>query len=175
MSNSQQMNSFQDIKERRQNIIENYKNLIPDIEDFIYSKRNNMFNFDEYVEKIKSHLRIKRNRDLIQSIVDLRNNNDATTVDSNTLFQTDNKYSNEMKKMVKILTSKGYNYNEVVYEFEKIFGSGIITTTEFIEVHPRNERFINFCINLSFLGFMFFGFRKIKFYLNTKIIKIKKK
>lgn len=119
--------------EKRQYIIDNYKDLIPDIEEYIYDRKNPKFDYSFLSNNMKETNIQRRYADLANIIVDVRNNTAATNFYSNSINKTDNKYSNETKKLVKLLLGKGWSNNEIAYEIEKIYGSGSITWHKTLE------------------------------------------
>ena len=121
---------------RRRYIIEKYKEYIPDIEDHVYSNRKPKFDFGFIAKEDRSKRILHRFNELSNIIVDIRNNTTATNYYSNSINKTDNKYSNETKKMVKHLLSKGWTNNEIAYEIEKVYGSGAITYYYGLEPEP---------------------------------------
>jgi hypothetical protein len=124
---------MESVEEKRQYIIDNYKNLIPDIEQYIYERKNPNFDYSFLSNNLKEKNIQRRYADLANIIVDIRNNTAATNYYSNSINKTDNKYSNETKKLVKHLLSKGWSNNEIAYEIEKIYGSGSITWHKTLE------------------------------------------
>jgi hypothetical protein len=140
-------NPSSDIKtpeERRRELIENYREFMPDIEDRVYSRQKVGSDFSSlYAEYRLKYLKVKF-MDLSRCIIDIRNNSDVTSYDSNTVCKTDNKYSNETKKMIKILLSKGFNTNQTLYELEKVYGSGILTQQECLEERPLGQTLMIF-------------------------------
>jgi hypothetical protein len=116
-------------EERRKYIIDNYKELIPDIEDYVLGRRNENKRHDyRYLYyDVKQNLFNQRYAVLASTLVDIRNNTDPVSPESNTIVKTDNKFSNETKKMVKMLLAKGWTVNEIIYEMEKVYGSGIVS------------------------------------------------
>jgi len=140
----------QDIKElqtqhqmRRDKFIENYKFHLPFIQDFIYypTKRNHKFSF--LTDQLRDIDNIENSFKLFKTIVDIRNNNEPTSPESNCLMKSDNKFSNEMKNHISVLVRKGWRYNEVVYEIERIYGSGILSSTEYFEKPYFHEYMVN--------------------------------
>jgi len=115
------------IENRRNEIIENYKIFMPDIEDHVYGRRNKKLDFSFlYHNHVKSSIETRFN-ELSKITIDIRNNTKPTTFYSNSISKTDNRFSNETKKMIKHLLAKGWTNNEIAYEMEKIYGSGSIT------------------------------------------------
>lgn len=111
----------------RKEVMENYKELMPDIEDVIYSRQKKKFDYSFlYYNYLKTDIE-KRFNELAKITIDIRNNTKPTTFYSNSISKTDNKFSNETKRMIKHLLAKGWSNNEIAYEMEKIYGSGSIT------------------------------------------------
>ena len=127
---------MESVEEKRQYIIDNYKDLIPDIEQYIYERKNPNFDYSFLSNNLKVQNVQRRYADLSNIIVDIRNNTAATNFYSNSINKTDNKYSNETKKLVKHLLGKGWSNNEIAYEIEKIYGSGSITWHKTLEKEP---------------------------------------
>jgi uncharacterized protein (UPF0305 family) len=123
-------------EERRQYIIDNYKEFIPDIEDYIYERKNPKFDYRFLSRKYKEERLQKRYNELSNIIVDIRNNTSATNYYSNSINKTDNRFSNETKKMVRHLLSKGWSNNEIAYEMEKIYGTGVVSYYTGLEKEP---------------------------------------
>jgi hypothetical protein len=115
------------MEKRRKEIVDNYKHFMPDIEDHIYGRRNKKLDFSFlYHNHVKSSIETRFN-ELAKITIDIRNNTKPTTFYSNSISKTDNRFSNETKKMIKHLLAKGWTNNEIAYEMEKIYGSGSIT------------------------------------------------
>ena len=89
------------------------------------------------------------------SICDIRNNNAPVSDSSNTIKNSDNKYSNELKSSIKKMIALGYNYDQVVFELDKIYGTGILTTNKYFENKYHKE---NYACYLFFYSFMAVNF-----------------
>ena len=148
-------------------IIANNKKHIPNIENFFLQKYVvDMRKYTNYMTKSTFAAKYKA---VAQSVVDIRNNSDPVSEDSNTVDKTDNKFSNETKKMIKILLSKGWSAEEIALEMERIYGSGSIVTTRHLRVPLGKTIFVNgieFLLLGSILTTAAYGlskvFRKIK-------------
>jgi hypothetical protein len=116
-------------EEKRRLIVENYKEFMPDIENVIYGRRNEnkVPDYSFLYRDFKNVIVQQKFNDLANVIVDIRNNTKPTTYYSNSISKSDNRLSNETKRMVKHLLAKGWSETEVAYEIEKIFGSGTVT------------------------------------------------
>lgn len=134
---------IQQHSERRKRIIENYKYYLPHIESFIFFQTNRNHKFSLLTDQLKELNNMDENLKLNKTIVDIRNNLEAVSPESNCVMKSDNKFSNETKNFIKILLRKGWSYNEIVHELERIYGSGILSTTEHIEKPFLHERIIN--------------------------------
>ncbi len=141
-------NSDNDLKDiRRQEIISNYKDYMPDIEDVIYERKNKKFDFSFfYANYIKADIESRFN-DLAKITIDIRNNTKPTTFYSNSISKTDNKLSNETKKIIKRLLAKGWTNNEIAYEIEKIYGSGSITYNSSL-VNDTKRSYLSIALNI---------------------------
>jgi hypothetical protein len=151
----------------RLNLANNYRDLIPDIDNHIYGYQNPDFDFRFLARDYSLIMNNKRFNDLSKIILDIRNNNTPTSAYSNSISNTDNKFSNETKKMCKLLLAKGWTNNEVAYELEKVYGSGAILYYKGIEPEPTlSTYFYRFCFKIiSFYGFykfIRFTFKKIR-------------
>ncbi len=143
---------------RRKELIENYKEFMPDIEDFIYSGRRKKFDFSFlYYNFVKSDIE-RRFNELAKITIDIRNNTKPTTFYSNSISKTDNKLSNETKMMIKHLLAKGWTNNEIAYEMEKIYGSGSITYNSGL-VDDTKRSYFGIALNI-FQIFMVYKFGK---------------
>src|SRR5690349_14664598 len=94
-------------EKKRKEIIKNYKDLIPDIENYIYSKKTPTFDYKFLYREHKNKNTQQKYINLSRMIADIRNNTEPTSDLSNTIIKTDNKFSNETKKLVKHLLAKG--------------------------------------------------------------------
>jgi hypothetical protein len=108
-------------------LIENYKNNIRYRKSHLQKKNKQMNN--ELIHKPFS----SRYQRLSFTIIDIRNNSDPITSESNTIIKSDNTYSNETKKLVKVLISKNWTYDEIAFEMERICRMGTITRFEYFE------------------------------------------
>jgi len=137
-----------DLKEiRRKEILSNYKDFMPDIEDNIYKRNNKKFDFSFfYYNYIKADIESRFN-DLAKITIDIRNNTKPTTFYSNSISKTDNKLSNETKRMIKRLLAKGWTNNEIAYEMEKIYGSGTITYNSSL-VNDTKRSYLSIALNI---------------------------
>jgi hypothetical protein len=154
------MNNSNETNENlRKYIIENYKDLIPDIEQHIYKKKTKQFNYAhigrEHIQKIRD-MRYQR---LVTTVVDIRNNADPVSPESNTIIKSDNNYSNETKRLIKILVSKGWSYDEIAFEMERIYGMGSIARIEYFD-HVDYRQYIYLSV---FMGIgIFAAYRLIR-------------
>jgi len=130
------MQSKYDNKNERDELIENYKDIIPDIKEYCEFKAKGKVNFNFINKDIKESLISNRIRKLFFSIVDIRNNNSPTSTESNAIVKTDNKFSNETKKYVRILLSKGLTANEIGYDMINLYGYSALCSTMYQENIP---------------------------------------
>lgn len=152
--------------ERRNKVIEDYKFHLPNIQEFIYFQRNRSHKFAFLTDQIRELKNAENNFKLFKTIVDIRNNNEPTSPESNCIMKSDNKFSNELKNQISILTRKGWGYNDVVYEIERIYGSGILSSTEYFEKPNFHEYLVNYALillgSLISVKFLLFSLRKSK-------------
>jgi hypothetical protein len=154
--------------EKRQFIIDNYKELIPDMDKYVNERKNPIFDFKILYQNHKLKKMKSDYNKIIRMIADIRNNEPMISAESNTLFNTDNKYSNECKRYIKNLLAKGWNINEVTAEIEKVYGAGRITKPH--ELTPNNSYII---FDLIIMGSFFFFAYKIGKLVNYKLFKRK--
>jgi len=159
----------------RDELIDNYKEIIPDIKEYCEFKGKGKVNFNFINKDIKEGLVSDRIRKLFFSIVDIRNNNSPTSTESNSIVKTDNKYSNETKKYVRILLSKGLSSNEIGYEMINLYGYSALCSTIYQENVPvRDTCKYTFCL-LCEAGFIFFSLKftvkKLIFLSRRKVFK----
>lgn len=161
---------------RREYIINNYKHLIPDINDYVYERKNNVFDYRFLNRSFKEKEINNHYSDLAKVVVDIRNNVEPTGPESNTIYKTDNKFSNETKVLIKHLLSKGWRKQDVITELEKIYGGGIMTQ-DIIWEAPKLQLLIFYSVNIMaiYLAFKvgkFFYYRSYrsmnKFYKKFK-------
>ncbi len=167
MTSTERERQYRENEERRMRIIEYHKDDIPYLEDAIYKHRP--FDRDDYKMMAAGFLQKQKQNDfrnLLTSINDIRNNTTPVSDVSNTIKNFDNKYSNEIKQKIKILLDKGYSYNETVFELEKVYGTGMLTTKSFVEKKPFWETFFvrGFLYSIVFLnaGVVYKLFKLIK-------------
>jgi len=154
---------------RRNYIINNYKEFIPDIEKYIYEKSNRNFDYTDIGHEYKRKIISEKFNVLSNIVVDIRNNTSPTTYYSNSISRTDNKYSNETKNMVKGLLAKGWSNNEVAYELEKIYGTGIISYNDgLVDDTPYSSKITIISLKIMFL---YIGYRMWKFMFLGKTAK----
>lgn len=149
-----------DIERGRLSIIEDYRKLIADIDNYVYERRTPKFDYKELYSDYKlSKMKADYNT-LIRMIADIRNNETVVSAESNTLFNTDNKYSNETKRMIKHLLSKGWSVDEICYETEKIYGAGRISKP--YDLKFNSNYILALFLNYSLLGLTFGALWKMK-------------
>jgi hypothetical protein len=143
--------------ERRQKIIETYKFHLPHIESFIFFQTLRNHKFSVLTDQIKELNNMDESLKLNKTIIDIRNNLEAVSPESNCVLKSDNRYSNEIKSFIKILLRKGWSYDEVVHELERIYGTGILSTSEHFGNPHLHERIINGGVLFlgTLLGFKF--------------------
>jgi len=145
------VNNTNENEERRQYIIDNYNEFIPDIQEYIYERNYPKFDYRFLSKKYKEERLQKRYNELSNIIVDIRNNTSATNYYSNSINKTDNRFSNETKKIVRHLLSKGWSNNEIAFELEKVYGTGVISYYIGLEKEPTVGSIL-FYSSLKLLG-----------------------
>jgi hypothetical protein len=156
-------------EEIRKYIIENYKDQIPDIENHIYHRRDKVADFSHIVNSAQVNPIFETYKNLVFSIIDIRNNSDPISPESNTIIKSDNNFANETKAMVKILLAKGWNYDDVAFEMERIYGQGIISRKGFFEKTPIKEYLIctTYITLFSYAGYR--TFRPVFRFITNKL------
>lgn len=158
-TNNKNSKHFQINANDREELIENYKEIIPDIKEYCEFKAKGKVNFNFINKEIKESLTSNRIRKLFFSIVDIRNNNSPTSTESNAIVKTDNKFSNETKKHVRTLLSKGLTSNEIGYEMTNLYGYSALCSTMYQENVPVIDIFkYSFCL-LSEAALIFFSLK----------------
>lgn len=141
------MNAKNNHFNEREEMIENYKDIIPDIKEYCEFKSKRKVDFNFINKDVKESIISNRIRKLFFSIVDIRNNNSPTSTESNAIIKTDNKFSNETKKYVRILLSKGLSTNEIGFEMINLYGYSAICSTIYQENVPIKDVFkYSFCL-----------------------------
>ena len=143
---------------KREDYIKEYQDLIPDIRNFADRKEKGQIDLSFLGKEIRDNMTSLRVRNLFFSIVDIRNNNSPTSTESNSIVKTDNKFSNETKKLVRTLLSKGLSNMEIGYEITNIYGSSAICSKMYHEKVPLIDKLKhNFCMlfEFSFIGISF--------------------
>jgi hypothetical protein len=135
---------------KREEFLIDYQDLIPDIRNYAAKKEKGQIDLSFLGKEIREEIISSRVRRLFFSIVDIRNNNSPTSLESNSIIKTDNKFSNETKKMVKILLSKGISNMDIGYEMSNIYGSSTICNRIYKEKIPFLDKIkYGFCITLE--------------------------
>jgi hypothetical protein len=143
----------------RKFIIENYKENIPDIEQHIYRKKYKQMDYSGLSKQMLQKVFDIRYQRVISTVIDIRNNSDPISPESNTIIKSDNTYSNETKRMIKVLIAKGWTYDEIAFEMERIYGMGTIAKFEYFE----NVRYREYLILFLFSGIgLYFTYRLIR-------------
>jgi hypothetical protein len=143
----------------RKYIVDNYIDQIPDIEYHIYQRRDKRIDFSFLGMDSNINPIYTRYQNLVFTIIDIRNNSDPVSPESNTIIKSDNNYANETKRMVKVLLAKGWSYDEVAFEMERIYGQGIISRNGLFELNPIKEYLI--CATyLTISGYLFYRVSK---------------
>ena len=131
----------------REELIASYGEIIPDIREYCEFKSKGNVDFKFMNKEIKESLMSNRIRTLFFSIVDIRNNNSPTSTESNAIIKTDNKFSNEIKKHVRTIVSKGLTSNEVGYEMIYLYGYSALCSSTYQENVPIKDTVKNsFCL-----------------------------
>ena len=156
------------LPESKEEIIDNYSDMIPDLRDYIEFKQKGLVNFNFINKEIREELISNRVKNLYFSIIDIRNNNSPTSIESNTIIKTDNKFSNETKRLVKTLVSKGISTNEIGYEMNYLYGNSTICSKKYQENIPTKDVFKYGFTMFSEASIIFFSLKflvKSTFYL----------
>jgi hypothetical protein len=133
----------------RADIANNYRDLIPDIDRHIYGYLTPDFDYKFLSTEYSIKMNNERYNSLSKILLDIRNNTTPTSAYSNSISNTDNKFSNETKKMLKTLLSKGWTNNEIAYEMEKVYGSGAVLYYIGLEPEPTiSTYFFRFCFKI---------------------------
>jgi len=169
MSLSQVENAQKPGEDKKKKIIDLYKKDIPYLEDILEISEQPP-ELEDYSYIGKSFL--LRNKDItfknfIYSVNDIRNNIAPVSDTSNTIKNSDNRYSNELKSIGKRLIHKGYSYDDIIFELDKIYGNGIVTSNKYFEKDYKFQT--NFC------NLFFFSLTSITLGCCYKIYKIIKK
>lgn len=167
---------------RRKYIVDNYQEYIPDIDNFINERKRGYYDYSMYAKEFKKKILQDKFNSLSAIVVDIRNNTSPTTYYSNSINKTDNRYSNETKKLVKHLLAKGWSNNEIAYEMEKIYGSGIVSYhSGLVDDTPITHKMVYYAFNilgycmLYKIGKIVFLGRNSKGFINKYVKLIKKK
>lgn len=153
----------------KQEIIEEYKDIVPDIKEFSEFKLKGHVDFKFIRKDIRDNLISQRIRRLFFSIVDIRNNNSPTSIESNVIIKTDNKFSNETKKNVRTLISKGLTNNDIGYEMIYLYGYSSLSSSIYQENVQIKDTFKNYLCWTSEASFVLlalrFCFKKALYFL----------
>jgi hypothetical protein len=143
----------------RKYIIDNYKPHIPDIEQHVNKNKTKQINFNYLGDELIQGVVSTRYQRLLYTIIDVRNNSDPIAPESNTIIKSDNNYANETKRMVRILISKGWSYDEIAFEMERIYGMGTIARFVYFD-NVRYREYVYLALFIGISGFS--AYRLIK-------------
>ncbi len=137
-------------EQRRNYIIENYKEFIPDIESKIYEKQSGRFDYSLFCHEYKNKIITAKFNQISQIIIDIRNNTTPSTYYSNSISKTDNKFSNETKLLIRALLAKGWTNNQIAYEMEKVYGHGVVSYhTGLIDDTPWSSMLVLYAVKFT--------------------------